>query len=556
MSHMALYRVWRPITFDDVVEQRHIVETLKNSVKSGKVNHAYLFCGTRGTGKTTLAKILARAINCLSPVDGNPCNQCEICRGILDGSIIDVIEIDAASNNGVDDVRQIKEAVMYVPAVARYKVYIVDEVHMLSTGAFNALLKTLEEPPESVVFILATTEPHKLPATILSRCQRFDFRRISVKGIAGRLEEIAKKAGVNCEDAALALIARLAAGGMRDAISLLDQCIASFGTTITRNDVIEVSGYSSQDVVDRLAGAIAGKDIPEALRLIDRALADGRDLVPLCAQLVEWFRNLMLYQTGGEALRLIESDEDGLKLLSGAGSSMSLDETIAVIKELSEAESRIKWSENQRTTMEAAMVRLCTRNVQDTDLSLRFSLLESRIADLEKKLSAIPGDTLPEGRVPPAKEAAAEPYVDTAEPYDRPDSAEAMDMDTPANGREDMVRAGGLEVRDWPDVIDAVRVAGEMKVFAFLQGTRCIMEDERTAVVVVAESQKKGMLNRSESIEVIKAAILATLGLDVKVKIKESAEVEPHRGGEGADPVLERLKRFADENDIRLDIRE
>jgi DNA polymerase-3 subunit gamma/tau len=237
---MALYRKWRPLTFEDVVEQRHIVTTLKNSIKNNTVSHAYLFCGTRGTGKTTLAKIFARAINCPESTDGSPCNKCDTCRGILDGSIIDVVEIDAASNNGVDDVREIKEAVMYVPAVTKYKVYIIDEVHMLSTGAFNALLKTLEEPPQNVVFILATTEPHKLPATILSRCQRFDFKRITMDGLVSRLEIIAKDCGIPFEYSALQLIARLSEGGMRDAISLLDQCISLGKESINREDVVQI----------------------------------------------------------------------------------------------------------------------------------------------------------------------------------------------------------------------------------------------------------------------------------------------------------------------------
>lgn len=367
MAHLALYRKWRPLKFDDVVEQRHIVETLKNSVKNNSVSHAYLFCGTRGTGKTTLAKILARAVNCLNPVDGNPCNECEICRGILDGSIIDVVEMDAASNNGVDDVRQIKEAVMYVPAVTRYKVYIIDEVHMLSTGAFNALLKTLEEPPESVIFILATTEPHKLPATIISRCQRFDFRRISVEGIRGRLETISKASNVEYEPSALTMIARLAQGGMRDAISLLDQCITAGGGRITRDVVISVTGLAAMEMIDSLAEALVDRDTPSALKLIDEALSGGRDLAPLCGQLVGWFRNLLLLKTGGDAVKLIDADEEELEKLRKVSEKISYDETVAIIKELSEAESRLKWSENQRILMEVTAVRVCTRSPEDAD---------------------------------------------------------------------------------------------------------------------------------------------------------------------------------------------
>jgi DNA polymerase-3 subunit gamma/tau len=226
MSYTALYREWRPLVFEDVVEQEHIVKTLKYSVTAGRIAHAYLFCGTRGTGKTTMAHILSRAINCLNPQNGDPCNECEVCKGILEGSILDVLEIDAASNNSVDNVREIRDEVIYAPSTARYKVYIIDEVHMLSTGAFNALLKTLEEPPSHVVFILATTEPHKLPATILSRCQRFDFRKISVEGIVQRLDKVAHANGITFEKEALRLISRLADGALRDALSIMDQCMS------------------------------------------------------------------------------------------------------------------------------------------------------------------------------------------------------------------------------------------------------------------------------------------------------------------------------------------
>lgn len=555
MAHMALYRVWRPLTFDDVVEQRHIVETLKNSVKSNSLSHAYLFCGTRGTGKTTMAKVLARAINCLNPVDGNPCNECDICKGITDGSIIDVIEIDAASNNGVDDVRQIKDAVMYVPAVAHYKVYIIDEVHMLSSGAFNALLKTLEEPPENVVFILATTEPHKLPATILSRCQRFDFKRISASGLAGRLKIIADSVGVDYEDAALNLIARLAEGGMRDAISLLDQCMASGTKFVTRNEVIAVSGYTALATIDKLAVALIEKDIPGALILIDRVLMDGRDLVPLCSQLIDWFRNLMLYQTGGDALKLIEADEEGISILRDLTGKISSVETVSIIKELSEAEARIKWSESQRTLMEAMAVRLCARSLDSADSKERISLLEKRLADLEKKLAGMPADIV-SNKIKPAGIAGEKKAYMPEELAHVPENDRHGDSGNSKN--TDYNRIVGKELRDWPDVIDSVRSAGKMKVYAYLLGTRCLLADESTAVVIVGrdESQKKATLGRKESIEAISEALHATLNLDVRVKVKDEIESGLFVDESEADPVLERIKRFAEDNDINLNIRD
>jgi len=558
MAHLALYRKWRPLTFDDVVEQRHIVETLKNSIKNNSPSHAYLFCGTRGTGKTTLAKILARAVNCLHPVDGNPCNQCEVCKGILDGSIIDVIEIDAASNNGVDDVRQIKEAVMYVPAVTRYKVYIIDEVHMLSTGAFNALLKTLEEPPESVIFILATTEPHKIPATILSRCQRFDFKRISIQGICNRLEVIAKDMGISYEMSALTLIARLAQGGMRDAISLLDQCISMGTGKITRDDVIAVSGLTALETVDAIAEDLVDRNAPDALMHIDQAFLSGRDLAPLCGQLLDWFRNLMLLQTGGDALKLVDADETALERLRKAAGRISHEETVAMIRELSETESRLKWSENQRILMEVMVVRLCNRSLDTADIFERLKLLESRLDDLERKLNGIPEGSLLQ------KPVAAEPPVHphmrdswTEQPKsslsDKADKKQA-DAARPESG----FSHGRTELKEWPEVLEHLRSAGRMKVYAYLLDTRCFLVDGSTAVIVVGRDEplKKNILTRNESLEAIEEALLKATGKPMKVKVKDEVEIGLAEDAPGTDPVLEKVKRFAKDNGLNLEIME
>lgn len=555
MAHLALYRKWRPLKFDDVVEQRHIVETLKNSVKNNSVSHAYLFCGTRGTGKTTLAKILARAVNCLNPVDGNPCNECEICRGILDGSIIDVVEMDAASNNGVDDVRQIKEAVMYVPAVTRYKVYIIDEVHMLSTGAFNALLKTLEEPPESVIFILATTEPHKLPATIISRCQRFDFRRISVEGIRGRLETISKASNVEYEPSALTMIARLAQGGMRDAISLLDQCITAGGGRITRDVVISVTGLAAMEMIDSLAEALVDRDTPSALKLIDEALSGGRDLAPLCGQLVGWFRNLLLLKTGGDAVKLIDADEEELEKLRKVSEKISYDETVAIIKELSEAESRLKWSENQRILMEVTAVRVCTRSPEDADALERLKLLEYRISSLEKKLSEIGSQPFAKGPETGKNEVTdagrTEAYAETRA---IPEESVENHVSEEETGEKTFGR-----LDEWPRVLEYLRSAGRMKIYVYLLDTRCLMADDSTAVVVVGrdEQLKKTILGRNENIEAIQEALLKVTGKNLKVRVKDETEIGLAEKDESEDdPVLEKVKKFAMDNGLKLDITE
>ncbi|HPU41417.1 MAG TPA: DNA polymerase III subunit gamma/tau, partial [Acetivibrio clariflavus] len=297
MSYLALYRKWRPMVFEDVVEQEHVVKTLKNSILAGRIAHAYLFCGTRGTGKTTMAKIFSRAINCLNSKDGDPCNECEICKGILNGSLLDVIEIDAASNNSVDNVREIRDEVVYTPSKARYKVYIIDEVHMLSTGAFNALLKTLEEPPGHVVFILATTEPHKLPATILSRCQRFDFRRIPVESIVKRIGYIAENSGVSIEEEGLRLIARMSDGALRDAISILDQCISLGNKHLTYEDVLSIVGIVNNTFVADVVDAINTKEVDRVLQLINVLVMDGKNITQFVSDLILYYRNLLICST-------------------------------------------------------------------------------------------------------------------------------------------------------------------------------------------------------------------------------------------------------------------
>ena len=278
MSYTALYRKFRPSTFDQVKGQDHIVQTLKNQINANRIGHAYLFCGTRGTGKTSVAKIFAKAVNCEHPVDGSPCNECETCRGITNGSAMNVIEIDAASNNGVDNIRQIRDEIQYSPSSGKYTVYIIDEVHMLSIGAFNALLKTLEEPPAYVIFILATTEPHKIPITILSRCQRYDFKRISIDTIAARLSELMEKESIEVEDKAIRYVAKAADGSMRDALSLLDQCIAFYlGQKLTYDNVLDVLGAVDNEIFSRLTRSVIDSDVTTSLNILDEIIMQGRE---------------------------------------------------------------------------------------------------------------------------------------------------------------------------------------------------------------------------------------------------------------------------------------
>ena len=316
MSYTALYRKWRPVTFDDVKGQDHIVQTLQNQIMSQRIGHAYLFCGTRGTGKTSIAKIYARAVNCENPKNGSPCNQCPTCRGILSGSSLNVVEIDAASNNGVENIREIRDQVQYPPTEGKYRVYIIDEVHMLSTGAFNALLKTLEEPPSYVIFILATTEVHKIPITVLSRCQRYDFKRISIPTLTARLKELTDAEQIQVEDKALAYVAKAADGSMRDALSLLDQCVAfHYGKLLTYENVLEVLGAVDTSVFSSLFRAVAEKDTKGCICQLEEMIVQGRELGQFVNDFIWYMRNMLLIQTAEDGENMLDIREREVKMI-------------------------------------------------------------------------------------------------------------------------------------------------------------------------------------------------------------------------------------------------
>ena len=384
MSYTALYRKWRPRRFADVYGQDPIVTTLKNEIKLSRIGHAYLFCGTRGTGKTSVAKIFARAVNCENPVDGEPCGECETCRAILDGSSVNMVEIDAASNNGVDNIREIRDEVQYRPSTGRYRVYIIDEVHMLSTGAFNALLKTLEEPPEYVIFILATTEPHKIPITVLSRCQRYDFRRIPTSTLGARLSEICSAEGIEIEDKALHYIAMKADGSMRDAISLLDECVAfHVGEKLTHEMTLQVLGTADNEVYSSfLRGIIAG-DTTACLLQVEQAVMDGRDLMQFTQDFVWYMRNLLLLQTSLTGNELMELTREDWERYREEGESISSGDLMRLIRIFSSLQNSLRNSTGKRVAMDVAVIR-ATRPEMEPDMD---SVL-SRVDELERELSS------------------------------------------------------------------------------------------------------------------------------------------------------------------------
>ena len=393
MSYTALYRKWRPVSFEDVKGQDPIVQTLKNQITSERIGHAYLFCGTRGTGKTSIAKIFARAVNCEHPADGSPCNECPTCRSIQAGSSMNVVEIDAASNNGVENIRDIREQVQYPPTEGRYRVYIIDEVHMLSIGAFNALLKTLEEPPSYVIFILATTEVHKIPITILSRCQRYDFKRISLETIADHLRELTRAEQIQVEDKALLYVAKAADGSLRDALSLLDQCVAfHYGKVLTYDNALEVLGAVDSSVFSQMFGAIVESRTKDCICRLEDIVIQGRELGQFVTDFIWYMRNLLLIQSADDAEGLVDMSEENLKQLRSDAGKTDGTTLMRYIRIFSELSNQLRYASQKRVLVEVALIKL-TRPSMEPNLDAilqRLGDLEAQMEDLEAGRMAIP----------------------------------------------------------------------------------------------------------------------------------------------------------------------
>ena len=428
--YQVLYRKYRPKVFSDVVGQDHITRTLESEVQKGKLSHAYLFTGSRGTGKTTCAKILSKAVNCLHPQNGNPCNECEVCRGIDSGAILDVVEIDAASNNGVDNIRDIRDESGFAPANCRFRVYIIDEVHMLSMGAFNALLKTLEEPPEHVMFILATTEVHKLPVTILSRCQRFDFRRVDTKDMLRRMSFIAEKEGFTLDEDAAVLISRLADGGMRDALSTLDQCV-SVSPHVTTETVCSVAGIAGKDHLFALAQNIAENNSAAAIEKLSALYAASCDMERLCADLTAHFRNLMIVKTVKNAENILVCTSSELESYKKQSTLFTLEGILYSIDLLQNTSAELKRSVNRRIEMEMALLRLSSPALENSNAALL-----RRIAALELALKS----GAPVQNASPSADTAVPQKAEEAKPQPengQPPVSDAFSFVPPAAAKEE-----------------------------------------------------------------------------------------------------------------------
>lgn len=514
--YQALYRKYRPATFDDVVGQTPIVTVLKNELISNRLSHAYLFCGTRGTGKTTCAKILAKAVNCPHAHDGNPCNECDICRGIDSGAILDVTEIDAASNNGVDNVRDIRDEVVYSPSATRYRVYIIDEVHMLSTGAFNALLKTLEEPPAHVIFILATTEFHKIPATILSRCQRFDFKRITNDVIAARLADVCAREGITADADALALVARLADGSMRDALSILDQCAVT-ADTVTYAHVAALSGVGGRRYLGELVAAVARQDYPAAVSGLSAVHADGKDMGVVCEEIISYFRDMMLLKTVEKPDALLACPPDELEALRGLTGEFTLPMLIRNLRELQRTYDSLTRSANKKLELELCLLRLCDSRVTSDNETLlaRVCALEKALASgavppavqLPQMAQAVPA---PSPAVPaqtaPADDEPPFPLADRpAAPADAPAAAEPTP--TPA-------AAAGGELFFWTDVMKSL----SKSISGMLQNA-AVASDGRTLTLTVRDKFVYTLLSKDSAKGEITRSVAQYAGAPLALKI-------------------------------------
>ncbi len=514
MGYTALYRKWRPLIFEDVIGQPHITQTIKNQIRSERISHAYLFCGTRGTGKTSTAKIFSRAINCLNNHEGNPCNTCEVCTGILDGSIMDVIEIDAASNNGVDNIREIRDEVVYSPAKGKYKVYIIDEVHMLSTGAFNALLKTLEEPPSHVLFILATTEPHKIPATILSRCQRFDFKRITTDDIVSRMNKIITEDKINIDEQALRLVARVSDGSMRDALSVLDQCIAFSNDFISYKNIVSILGVVDYSVFFKISGGIAEQNIDTLMGAIEQLVMDGRDIIHFMSDLIEHFRNLLMCKVVKEPQHVLDIVAEDIEQLQKHSKLFTQEKIVNCIKVLTEAQSTVKWVSNPRTILEVTIIKLCQKELDTSPESVL-----DRIAELEHSLKSGTMEIK-------AKNASIEKPVLKTKTTPKTSAKKVV----PTKKRkvvssEEVKKAISL----WPEVINEVRKSGKLTLFAYLTDTAIKPIGDGIAIVFQnAFATNKMMVGRNDNIKIIEEIIEKLLSAKVKVQCLLEKELEEH----------------------------
>ena len=542
MGYTALYRKFRPITFSELVGQEHITRTLRNQIMADRVGHAYLFNGGRGTGKTSSAKILARAINCLNPKDGEPCNECEICKGALNGSLTDIVEMDAASNNSVEDIRSIREEVNFLPTKAKYRVYIIDEVHMLSPGAFNALLKTLEEPPEHVKFILATTEPQKLPATILSRCQRFDFKRISNEDIIKRLEIVCKESSIEITEGALKIISVLAEGAMRDALSILERCVQDGENKIDEDKIKDLVGIPKITFVHSIVDAIVEYDIDKALASMDEILNQGKDLNNFLWEIIKYVKDVLIYKSSGKAELYSEDEVTNIKNLSD---KVTKEKLVNLIYELSNLENDMKWSTQKTIMFQAGIIKLCSKEIgTGGDIEDRLEKIENY---LKSGKIAITNNSTVYNNVPSGV------TTNNVVRNNVPKMQVTQTVSNSTVNAKPMTKKYSNDLsKSWPKIVNDLKQNGKIVLYTNLMNTSA----EQVGDSVVEIKFKKGMtafgkavLDKQENIKEISNLVSMACGKNMQIKYINDVQnqvVEHHPEDD--------IQKLASESDIPFNI--
>ena len=548
MGYTALYRKFRPITFSEIVGQEHITRTLRNQIVAGRVGHAYLFNGGRGTGKTSAAKILARAINCLNPQDGEPCNECEICKGAINGSLTDIVEMDAASNNSVEDIRSIREEVNFLPTKAKYRVYIIDEVHMLSTGAFNALLKTLEEPPEHVKFILATTEPQKLPATILSRCQRFDFKRISNENIIKRLNIVCEQSGIEITKEAMNIIAVLAEGAMRDALSILERCIQDGENKIDEDKIKDLVGIPKITYVHNIIDSLFKYDVDNTLKNVDIVLNEGKDINNLLWEMIKYTKDILVYKAS-QKLDLYSEEE--IANIEEISKNVSKQDLINMVYELSELENDIKWSTQKTIIFQAGMIKLCNKEKAEN------KGLEERVEKIEKYLKS--------GKIGVVQNSAvmgvnAQQARTTSAPNNfSPRATMAGSTQATQTRRANTNTAKKMETRNyssdakqyWPEILTDLKQNGKIVLYTNLINTQAKEINDMTVGIEFKNGMTafgKTVLEKPENVREISKMVSMACGKPMDIKyISNDTQVNQISQEES-------LQQFANDSDIPFNI--
>ena len=529
MSYTALYRKYRPKTFEEVVGQEHITKTLKNQIISGRVGHAYLLNGGRGTGKTSSAKILARAINCLNPQNGNPCNECEICKAALNGSLTDIVEMDAASNNSVEDIRSIRDEVNFLPTVAKYRVYIIDEVHMLSIGAFNALLKTLEEPPEHVKFILATTEPQKLPATILSRCQRFDFKKISSEFIKARLNYICQEDKIKIEEEAINTISVLAEGAMRDALSILERCLQEGSEIITNDQVKELVGIPKIESVNLIMNNILDYNVNESIKSTEKVLSDGKDILNLIWEIIKYVKDILIYKTTGKLDIYTEKEIEQIKILSERSTKERL---LDIIFSLSNLANEIKMTTQKSIMFEVGIMKLCIKKEENQSINsaennkinentgINLDPINNRISNIETVLKKIINNQK-------VINNNAKNVDNTSE---KKQNSGIKSSGTNINLQNLMTeKSDGKKVECWGKIVGELKETGKVMLYSNLANSNAIELNDMTVGINFPEGLTpfgKSVIGKSENISEISKLVSMEYGKPMQIRLIDNSNAK------------------------------